>query len=258
MHDLVEKSIAAHAGLARWNPVLQISATLKPDGLALKLRGQEDFAKSPTRVTIDTRVQLAAFDPFLVPGLVGIFAPYRTALQTTTGGVMEELKNPRDSFKQNVPWTAPQLAYFVGYALWTYLTLPFSLLTDGVDVEEVEPWTEDGETWRALKVSFPESYVTHSSEQILYLDDKGLMRRQDYAVDIAAGGTAAHYIHDYKEFDGIVFPTRRRIYSRAGRQPNKDVVLMAADLSDFKLSGTKPFCTDSDDFRTRFDRCDDC
>lgn len=236
MHDLVKLAIEAHGGLTRWNRVSRISATMKPDGLALKLRGREDFAKSPTRLTISTREQLATFDPFLAPGQVGIFEPYRTAVQATAGGVLEELKNPRGSFKPDMPWTGPQLAYFAGYAMWTYLTLPFSLLTDGVGVEEVEPWVGDGEAWRALKVIFPQSYVTHSSEQVLYFDAKGLLRRQDYAVDIAAGGTAAHYIHDHQKFDGIVFPTRRRIYPRVGRQPDKSIVIMAADLGDFTLS----------------------
>jgi hypothetical protein len=238
MHDLVKLAIEMHGGLKRWDEVRQISATLRPDGLALKLRGQEAFSKAPTTVTAKTREQSVTFDPFLGPGLTGVFEPYRTAVQTSDGGVMEELLNPRDSFKPDTPWSAPQLAYFAGYAMWTYLTLPFSLLRDGVECREVEPWIEVGETWRALEVTFPKSYVTHSSEQILYFDGKGLIRRQDYSVDIAAGGTAAHYLHDHRDFDGIIFPTRRRIYPRENRQPNKDVVIMAADLSDFKLLGT--------------------
>jgi len=115
---------------------------LKPDGLALKLRGQESFARSPTPVIIDTRKQLTAFDPFMMPGQVGVSEPYRTAVRATTGGVLDELKDPRDSFKPNISWTGPQLAYFAGYAIWTYLTLSFSLLTDGVGVGQAEPWTE--------------------------------------------------------------------------------------------------------------------
>lgn len=235
MHYLIGKSIEAHGGLERWNKVREISATLIPDGAALHLRGQAAFAKTPTRVTVDTRQQRTTFDPFLAPGQIGVFEPYRTAVETPEGAVLEELNNPRGSFVPNVPWSAAQLAYFAGYAMWTYFTLPFSLLIDGVQYEGIAPCTEEGEIWRAMKVIFPESYVTHSSEQVLYFDDKGLIRRQDFSVDIAAGSTAVHYLHDHQAFGGIIFPTRHRIYARgADRKPNKDVVIMAADLSDFE------------------------
>ncbi len=95
-----------------------------------------------------------------------------------------------------------------------YFTLPFSLLETGIECEEIQLWTEEGETWRALKVIFPASYVTHSTQQTLYFDEKGLIQRQDYNVDIANGGQAAHYIYDHQKVDGLVFPTRRRIYLR--------------------------------------------
>lgn len=238
MKSLIDKSIDAHGGLEPWNRVRKISALAVPDGAALHLRGQAAFAKNPTRVTIETRNERTTFDPFLAPGQIGVFEPFRTAVEKPDGTVLEELMNPRESFEPGTRWSAPQLAYFAGYALWTYLTLPFSLLNDGVQCEELAPWSEDGQIWRAVKVSFPPSYVTHSTEQVLYFDDHGFIRRHDYSVDIAAGGTAAHYLYDHQEFDGIIFPTRRRIYPRGpDEQPNKEVVIMAVDLCDFELSG---------------------
>jgi hypothetical protein len=99
--------------------------------------------------------------------------PNRTAVETADGTVLEELKDPRRSFKSmpaGTPWSATQLVYFAGYAMSMYLTVPFSLLRDGIECQEVEPWVEDGETWRALKVTFPKSYVTHSTEQTIYFD----------------------------------------------------------------------------------------
>jgi len=44
-----------------------------------------------------------------------------------------------------------QLAYFAGYAMWTYLNIPFLLAGPGVESEELETWQEAGETWRRLK-----------------------------------------------------------------------------------------------------------
>jgi hypothetical protein len=235
MLDIIHSSIEAYGGLPRWKSIHQIHATLNPGGMALKLRGHEAFASRPTRMTVDTRLQRVTFDPFLAPDQIGVYTPFRTSVETPQGVVIEGLDNPRQSFAfDGTPWTAPQLAYFAGYAMWTYFTLPFSLLSEGVQCEEIKPWIEDGETWRAVKVTFPKSYVTHSSEQILYFDDKGLIRRQDYAVEIAGGATAAHYLYEHQTFGGIIFPVRRRIYPCGpDRQPNRDVVVMAADLSDF-------------------------
>jgi hypothetical protein len=96
---------------------------------------------------------------------------------------------------------------------------------------------EDGETWRALKVTYPASYPSHSTEQIQYFDDKGLMRRQDYTVDVRQNLKAAHYLDDHRKFDGLVFPTKRRICARGPRgMPLMDRLLISADFDDFKLS----------------------
>jgi hypothetical protein len=57
-------------------------------------------------------------------------------------------------------------------------------------------------------------YVTHFAEQTLYFDDNGLTRRHDYSVDSSNGAQAAHYLYDHQKFDGIIFPTGRRIYPR--------------------------------------------
>jgi hypothetical protein len=176
MQELITLSIEAHGGLDRWNPLRQISATFAPGGIGLKQRGQEAFTQMSTRVTVDTREQKTTFGPFLAAGQCGIFEPNRTAVETVAGTILDELKNPRDSFKimaVGTPWSATQLAYFAGYAMWMYLTVPFSLLRDGIECQEAEPWAEDGETWRALKVTFPKSYVTHSTEQTIFLTARG-------------------------------------------------------------------------------------
>jgi hypothetical protein len=240
MHDLIKLSIDAHGGLAQWNEIRQISARFAAGGPAFQQRGQEAFTEMPTRVTVDTREQKTTFAPFLALDQCAIYQPDRTSIETADGTLLEELRNPRGSFKGS-PWTATQLAYFAGYAMWMYLTMPFSLLRDGVACEVTQPWQEDGETWYALKVTFPASYVTHSTEQTLYFDANGMIRRHDYTVEISGGVATAHYLYDHQRFDGIVFPTRRRVYLRgADRQPQKNLAVITADLSDFHLSRAAP------------------
>ena len=246
MHELVKMTIEAHGGLERWKQVRQISASFRAWGPSLKQRGPvgEAFAALPMRVTVDTREQKTLFEPFVASGQKGIYQPHRTIIESSEGGLVEALDNPRDTLRTVAlgdPWSAPQVLYFVGYSLWMYFTLPYTFLADGVKCEEVEPWVEAGETWRALKVTYPTSYPSHSTEQIHYFDDKGMMRRQDYTVDVRQNLGAAHYIHDHRTFDGFVFPTKRRIYSRGpDRAPLRDRLLISADLDDFKLSRAAP------------------
>jgi hypothetical protein len=41
------------------------------------------------------------------------------------------------------------------------LTPPFLLSMPGVDVEEIEPWTEGGNNEHVLDVEFPDAIATH-------------------------------------------------------------------------------------------------
>ena len=83
----------------------------------------------------------------------------------------------------------------------------------GFVCEEIEPWREDGEDWRRLKVTFPDNIVSHCKTQITHFGPDGLMRRHDYTVDILGGATGANYPSNYKVFQGINMPTKRRIYA---------------------------------------------
>jgi hypothetical protein len=246
MHDLIKMTIEAHGGLEQWKQIRQISADFSVSGPSFKQRGPvgEAFAALPMRVLVDTREQQTVLEPFVALGQKGIYQPHRTVVESSEGDLVEALDHPRDTLRTvalGEPWSAPQVLYFIGYSLWMYFTLPYTFLADGVKCEEVDPWVEAGETWRALRVTYPTSYPSHSTEQIHYFDDKGLMRRQDYTVDVRQNLSAAHYIYDHQTFDGFVFPTKRRIYSRGpDRAPLKDRLLIAADLGDYTLSRATP------------------
>jgi hypothetical protein len=98
------------------------------------------------------------------------------AIETDDGGVVEALDQPRASFAGHTPetpWSTLQLAYFVGTAMWTYLTQPFTFTLPGFETSELEPWDEAGQQWRRLRVAWPSYLATHSSEQTLYLNSDG-------------------------------------------------------------------------------------
>lgn len=213
MTELTELAIAAHGGLGRWNELKTVTAHLTNGGVLWPLKGQGGVLDD-----IDVRVELhrqfTSHSPFTGPGLRTAFTSDRVAVETDGGDVVEERLNPRASFAGHTletPWDKLHLAYFAGYAMWTYLTAPFSFAMPGFHTEELAAWQEDGQTWRRLKVRFPDYIATHNREQTFYFDNDGLLRRHDYSAEVTGPGVAAHYPSEHKEFDGIVVPTKRRV-----------------------------------------------
>jgi len=150
--------------------------------------------------------------------------------------IVEALDDPRASFATHAfdtPWTRIQLAYFVGTAMWTYLTQPFCLSLPGFRVNELSPGEEDGKVLRRLRVEWPDYLASHSSTQTLYFDDAGRLARHDYEVEIVAGAPAAHLFDGFVSVDGITMPTRHRIHPRdAADRIDTSNVIVAIDVDD--------------------------
>jgi hypothetical protein len=230
---LLDLAIAAHGGLDRWNAFRTISAEMSVGGALWDLKGQTGlFADSLYEA--DTHTQRVTLARFGRPGRRVRFTPDRLVLEEDTGQEIEVRNNPRDAFighSNGTPWDLLHAAYFDAYALWTYLTQPFLFSYPGFTATEIEPWEEDGETWRRLRVIFPDRIASHTREQVIYFGSDGLTRRHDYAVDVLGGSTGANYSSRYKEFDGIMVPTRRRIHPIAptGRR-EAEPVLVSIDI----------------------------
>ncbi len=174
--------------------------------------------------------------PFGAPNQRTAFAPERIAIETTDGRVVAERQHPRESFKgheQTTPWDPLHRAYFNGYALWTYLTTPFLLKMPGVDVHEVEPWTQGKEVWCRLRARFPAYLAIHSDIQDFFFDRDFLLRRHDYSVDVAGGIAAAQHVYDYAEVGGLHLPTKRRAFRRGtDDRAIEEPLMVSIDLSD--------------------------
>jgi len=151
--------------------------------------------------------------PSGVPIVAATSPPTRVWIEDRECRVVEERADPRASFAGHVfetPWDRLQLLYFTGYANWNYFTAPFLLTQSGVNVREIGPHEEHGETWQRLQVQFPSTVPTHSAEQTFYFNEKGLLQRLDYVAEIA-GAVGTHYCFDHASFSGLVFPTLRRV-----------------------------------------------
>ena len=158
MNDLATLAIGAHGGLDRWRRLNTVSARLLQSGVLWKLKGQ-DGVLDDVHLTVDLRKEWASHRPFGQPNRCSSFQSDRVAIETSDGKIVEERANPRESFKGHqfdTPWDSLQLAYFAGYAMWTYMNTPFLFALPGIETDELDSWQENGEDWRRLKVTFPE------------------------------------------------------------------------------------------------------
>jgi hypothetical protein len=239
MHDLLAQAIAAHGGLDRWNTFKRVTATVVAGGGLWPMKGLKLDA-SPLEETVTFHEESASISPFGQPDWHIAFTPDRIATETTTNAAVSERLDPRASFTghvMNTPWDPLQLAYFIGYAIWTYLTTPFLLAMPGVEVAEISPWQEGGELWRGLRARLPDTIASHSKEQDFYFGDDFLLRRHDYHVDVAGGFPTVQYVYDIVDAQGLRFPTKRRAYLRGpDLKPIRDLLLVSIDLSNFRLT----------------------
>lgn len=233
MQTLLDQVIAAHGGMARWNSFQTLTAHLSQGGIIWPLKGKANMLDE-----VDIKIALhepwTSHSPFGSPARRTAVTPERAAIETTDGALVDELLAPRASFaghQLDTPWTDLQLAYFVGYAIWNYFTLPFTLAQPGFELTELSPWDENGQTWRRLRATFPPALATHSPVQTFYFSSDGLLRRHDYEVDISGGAPAVHYLSDHVTVQGITLPTKHMIFVRdadGGHQPEPVVVSIVA------------------------------
>jgi hypothetical protein len=238
MSDLLDTVIEAHGGLERWGQLDSVSARLVQGGAMWGIKGQPGVLDD-VFVRASLHQERESHHPFGAPDRRSAFTPQRVAIETTRGDVVEAMEQPRASFAGHVletPWTTLQLAYFVGTAMWTYLTQPFVFAGPGFKTAELEPWPENGEEWRRLLVTWPADLATHCPEQTLYVGPDGLFRRHDYDVEIAAT-SGAHYISDYTKVAGIMVPTRHRIFPRgADGQVLSEPLVISIDVSEIAFT----------------------
>ena len=237
MNDLLSTAIKAHGGMDRWNTVTSVEITASITGAIWHVKGKPDVLKS-VLMTADTRSERLTT---VFPGQEkrSVFEPDRVVIERAEGAQAEARDDPEASFagqELDTPWDDIHVAYFSGEALWTYLNTPFLYARDDFATEEIASVEVDGETWRRLKVTFPDTVKSHTREQIFCFGADGLLRRHDYTVDILGGGTGLNYATNYQDIDGVIFPMTRRVYAYTGDyQLVPEPVLVAIDIADVKL-----------------------
>lgn len=237
MTELVNLAVKAHGGLDRWNKVKAIKVAASITGAIWYAKGKPDVLKNVV-LTSQTRDERVTVD-YRGQDKTATFEPNRIVIETADGTIREVRDDPEESFagqQRETPWNDIHVIYFVGEALWTYLNTPFFYTYEGFTSEEIPSIQVDGETWRRLKVTFSDNVKSHTKEQISCFGPDGLLRRHDYTVDILGGATGLNYATDYRDVDGIIVPTKRRVYAYEGDyQLVKEPLLVAIDMAEIEL-----------------------
>jgi hypothetical protein len=212
---LLAEALEAHGGAERWRTAKTITADARSGGLLIRTR-VPGTRFADYRVTVSVGDELTIFDPFPEPGRRGVFDHGAVRIESAGGEVVSERTAPRPEFsgraglRRNFRWDALDSVYFAGYAMWNYLNTPYLLARADVEARTGDVWSQEGEHWRRLEVTFPDGFDTHSREQTFYFDERGMLRRHDYVADVVGRWThAAHHCADHVEAGGLVFPTRR-------------------------------------------------
>jgi hypothetical protein len=237
-NELLQRVVEAHGGFNRWNSFATVQATIVTGGQLFGMKGTPQDP-SPRRMTVATRREWASLIPYGADDQRTDFNPHRIAIEKLDGTVVKERLHPSEHAEgkaADAPWDALDRAYFNGYALWTYLTTPFHFAMPGFTAQEIDPWREDSELWRGLRVTYPPNIASHSREQDFYFGSDFLLRRHDYHVEASGGFAAAQYVFDPVTVQGITFPTRRRAYMRDEHlKPIHDRLMVSIDLSDISF-----------------------
>jgi hypothetical protein len=236
--ELLRRSIEAHGGLSRYESASELTVRMRVTGWAFVMRFQRGAFADITG-TVSTAEPRTVLSPYPGPGRCGVLERNRVRIESDSGVTLAERAEPRKairSFRRNFWWDDLDLLYFGGYALWGYMAAPFVFQRPGYEIEETDPWREDGEVWDGLRVRFPEGVPAHSREQTYYIDRQGLIRRNDYTAEaFGSWAKATHYCWDHRDFSGLVVPTRRKAMPRRRNgKPVRAIGLVSIAIDDVK------------------------
>jgi hypothetical protein len=235
--QLLQEALEAHGGMDRWRQAKGIASTIRTGGMLWELKGAP-LIPVPRRATTTFQRQWTQVTPFGEPGWTMTWTPRHVEITAGDGSVIASRNDGREAFDRSFAgkWDPLNLAYFNGYAMWTYHAAPFVFGNPGYEAREVAPIEHEGTTLRGVAVRFPEGVHSHTREQRFYFGPDGLLRRHDYTVDVWADTPAAHLLSDYVDVEGLKYPTRRSVFAiQPDGSLDPDFNAVTIDLSEYAL-----------------------
>lgn len=226
--EAIERAIERHGGMKRYEQVDRIICEIYTlGGFGMARRGLNTKFPMPRIVTLMPRENRAILHDFPSPGRECHFDNGRVA-EVAKG---EAPVFVEDNYRVKMmsvsrfrrPWNTLEAAYFFGYAMTHYTSMPYSL--KGVKV--VDFATRDSGDWATrIDFEYPPMSHTHSQRETIYFDKSGLLVRHDYRPEVSSPiARAANFSREYKDFDGYLITERREVFFRLGRLVTPLVVL---------------------------------
>jgi hypothetical protein len=238
LDNLLKFALEAHGGLRAWDKLQTLHANVSIGGVLWDLKQLPGLFKN-TRVELKLRYQHVVTHLVDLEELI-VFTPNQVSLEPESGKTLDTRVDPRSAFaghSADSKWDKLHAGYFSCYALWGYLTTPFLYTYPGFDAREIDPWYENGARWRVLQVTFPEGYAAHTRTQYSYFGEDGLLTRHLYTVDVLGGARGANYASEYRAVDGVMLPTRRRVFAYDDtRHKVAEPILVSIDLSEIRFT----------------------
>ncbi|MFT4112620.1 hypothetical protein [Silvibacterium sp.] len=214
MSNLLNLVVEAHGGLAQWNQFTDLVTDVFADGELCRQRNWSGIVPR-SRLLLSLRTQRTVV---LLPAGQGhiLIRPDLISHTDEHGAYLESLAHPRETMlRENSPmdWDLLRTAYFIGSAIRHSVTAPFLYTLPGFISEEVEPWEEDGETWRVLRILFPADFGAPASLHFAYYGPDGRLRRTRNGIEMIGGLNLAEYVTSYEQIDGIWMPTSNEVFA---------------------------------------------
>jgi hypothetical protein len=234
--QIVHEAIEAQGGMDYWRSIRVLDVEISVSGFLFTAKRRPVLRR--VRVRALTSEPRFTFFDFPKPGQTAeLIGNDEVRILDSKGKVVAQRRNPRSAFhgiRRQFAWDDLDFTYFGGYATWNYLTTPFMLVRKGFLVEALEPLPGTLEQFTRLRVTFPADIPTHSRQQIFYFDDQRLLHRLDYTAEVVGGWAhAAHLCYDYRTFDRLKAPTRRRVLPLLfGHRPLPGPALVELEVHD--------------------------
>src|SRR3954468_15898940 len=214
---LIEVACSSHGGLDAWSKVQSFQGSFRRlGGAILVIKGLGATFDMPTDFSVYPHERRTVFHRYPSSGhettFDGTAAPARMLI--SSGGERPlELPNYRRRFHGFAKWRRwrpTDAAYFFGYSLLTYFSVPFIL--------------KDCEVLRARRnavtVRLGPRLESHCQVQTFWFDSQGMLTRHDYAAEILGRMFhGAHYSKDFTHVQGVKLARARRVVPRLGIAP---------------------------------------
>ncbi len=217
-HDLIERICLAHGGLDRWKMVESIELQLDIFGPILITRFKSPWLSNIT-ANVFTDKPYVSIHNFPEEGHTGIFDGFQVYIFDQNDRIYSERNYSNAASLKSKPrlhWDHMDLIYFLGHALWSYSCSPYIFTQQGFECHQGDDlFNTDGSILSTLHVRYPGHIPAQSKQQVFYFDQKGLLCRNDYMAEASSPlAVGSQFCEAHKNFDGLVFPTRRTMFPR--------------------------------------------